>query len=410
LLSSAVRSRTSLQAGIFTVANVLVGLLAIVSTAILAQNLTASEFGSYAFALSFLLFVSLIFEFGLFTPAARLTAVADRTTQRDIVGAALVAYIPVGAAFCLTVFALSFGVDHWFHVEAGAALRVAAPAAIAIPFTLIVQQLAQGVDRLHISSISAIIMQLVLVGLLALTVVAGESLHITTAVLLRCASVAAGGAAAALWLRPTFHAVVKWVAELVRQGRAYGFQMYIGRLLSIGTYNMDVLMLGGFANSRSVGFYTIAGSLAAASGLPVTGIATALFARMARTSEMQARWVIVPTCVGAVSALGVWALASPFIGLAFSDRYASAARLVLPLGLAQAVRGVTTVYNTFLSAHGRGRELRNAGLVLTVCNLVLNFVLIPPFGAMGAAWASLFALVANLIAHVAFYRASVGKS
>ena len=41
-----------------------------------------------------------------------------------------------------------------------------------------------------------------------------------------------------------------------------------------------------------------------------------------------------------------------------------------------------------------------------VGNLAFNFALIPRFGAKGAAWASLFALVANLIAHAVFYRRS----
>jgi O-antigen/teichoic acid export membrane protein len=92
------------------------------------------------------------------------------------------------------------------------------------------------------------------------------------------------------------------------------------------------------------------------------------------------------------------------IRLAFSPRYAPAAALVLPLALAQAVRGVTSLYNTFLSSHGRGRQLRNTSFVLTGSNLIFNFALIPPFGAAGAAWASLAALVVNLAAYVVFYR------
>jgi O-antigen/teichoic acid export membrane protein len=38
--------------------------------------------------------------------------------------------------------------------------------------------------------------------------------------------------------------------------------------------------------------------------------------------------------------------------------------------------------------------------------VAFNFALIPSFGASGAAWASLLALVANLVAHVVFYRRS----
>lgn len=312
-------------------------------------------------------------------------------------------YLPVGAAFCSTIFALSFAVDSWFHVQAGEALRIAAPVAIAIPFLPIVQQLAQGTDRLHIASISAVFFQLLIVCLFAIAVAVG-SLGVTTAVLLRCVAGVGASSAALLWFRPLFRDVAERVSELVRHAREYGFQIYVGRLLSIGTYNMDVLMLGAFSSSRSVGFYTLAGSIAGASGLPVMGLATALFAPLAREREIRSRWLLVAACGGVISAVGAWALAGPFIGLVFSDRYSLAARLVLPLALAQAVRGVTSVYNTFLSAHGRGRELRNAGFVLTASNLVLNFGLIPPFGAMGAAWASFLALIANLIAHVAFYR------
>jgi O-antigen/teichoic acid export membrane protein len=68
------------------------------------------------------------------------------------------------------------------------------------------------------------------------------------------------------------------------------------------------------------------------------------------------------------------------------------------------VRGVTGIYNTYLSARAYGRELRSANITLTASNVVLNLTLIPPFGAQGAAWASLVALIVNLAAHVYYYR------
>jgi O-antigen/teichoic acid export membrane protein len=81
--------------------------------------------------------------------------------------------------------------------------------------------------------------------------------------------------------------------------------------------------------------------------------------------------------------------------------------LILPLALAATIRGVTALYNSYLAANAKGRELRMTGLVLTASNLILNFALIPPFGASGAAWASFFALVANYLAHVVLYRRSL---
>jgi O-antigen/teichoic acid export membrane protein len=351
--------------------------------------------------------MAVFFEFGLFVPAARLAAVSSPHERRDIVGSALVAYVPVGAAFSVVIFVLSFWIDQWFHVHAGHALRIAAPVAIGVPFLyLILQQLAQGVERLHVYSFGAVLAQLLLVVLLGLWLVASRNLSTSSALTLRMVGFLTAACVSMFWLNPTFRAVGRWIREFARQARAWGFHLFVGRVLSIGTYNMDVLMLGIWANSRSVGFYVLAGSLAAVSGLPVTGMAAALFPRMAQTNAIARNWLIIAIGVGTVCAIAAWALAEPAIRLLFSARYVQAASLVLPLALAQLVRGVTGIFNAFLSAHGSGRDLRNAGLVLTGSNIAFNFALIPSYGAQGAAWASLLALIANFIAHVAFYRRS----
>jgi O-antigen/teichoic acid export membrane protein len=396
------RSRTLWQASLFTGSNVAVSLLGVVSTTILARHLGSTGFGSYSFAIALLTFIAMIFEFGLFPPAARLAAVAAPSRQRRLVGAALFVYVPVGLVFCATVFACSFAVDTWFHVNVGTALRIAAPLAFAIPFTQILQLLAQGVDRLHIASITAVMVQTLLIGLLLCSIAVGR-LELESAVVLRCVAVAGGAVAAAIWFRPAFDRIGEHVSELITGARAYGFQLYIGRVLSIGTYNMDVLMLGVFTNPRSVGFYSLAGSVAAAAGLPVLGMTTALFAPLARATGIHPRLLVVAVGISGLTTLAATLLAGLFIDAVFGSQFHSAAGLVLPLALAQGVRGVTGVYNTFLQAHGHGRELRNAGFVLTASNLVFNFLLIPPFGAAGAAWASLFALGLNLVSHILFY-------
>jgi O-antigen/teichoic acid export membrane protein len=398
------RSPTFWQAGGFAGAGLLANGFAVVATALLTRTLTTAEFGSYAFAVSLLFFVAIFFEFGLFVPAARLVATMNAHGRREVVGAALVAFLPVGVGFSAIVIVLSFWIDDWFHVDAGYALRAAAAAAIAFPFVLVLQQLTQGLDRLHVASVATAGAQLLFVALLAPWVWLSGGLSTAGALVLRAVALLIAYIGGALWLKPAFGAVDRWGRELVRQAREWGFQVFVGRVLSIGTYNMDVLMLGIWANARWVGFYVLAGSLATASGLPVMGMAAALFARMAREPVIPRRWLSVATAVGAACAATVWLLAEPVISVFFSARYLPAVGLVLPLAVAQLVRGVTGIFNTFLSAHGRGRDLRNAGAVLTLSNVAFNFILIPPFGAQGAAWASLLALVANLIAHAAFYR------
>src|SRR4051794_21536019 len=84
------RSRAAVQTATFTGASLVANLLAVASTAMITRNLGTSEFGSYSFAVSFLLFTALFFEFGLFLPASRLAAVADGRDRHEVIGTALV--------------------------------------------------------------------------------------------------------------------------------------------------------------------------------------------------------------------------------------------------------------------------------------------------------------------------------
>lgn len=372
-----------------------------VTTAIIARHMSNEAFGSYSFAVNYLGFAALFFEFGLFPPAARLAALGTGDDSRRVVGAALLVYLPIALCFSLFTFASSYAVDSLFHVHAADALRAAAFLAGGVPFVLVAQQLAQGVDRLHVWSLTQVLFQALFLVFLVATPV---GLSITSALVLRVLALLAACAVAAWWLRPMFADLVRLVRTIVDHTRRYGFAMYTGRLLSIGTYNMDVLMLAAFRDGRSVGFYTLAGSVAATAGIPIQGLTTALFARMASERTIARELVIFAAVAGLVAALVVWAIAHPLINLVFSTRYSPASALVLPLALAQAVRGVTGIYNTYLSARAYGRELRGANVTLTASNVVLNLTLIPPFGAQGAAWASLVALIVNLAAHVYYYR------
>ena len=99
-----------------------------------------------------------------------------------------------------------------------------------------------------------------------------------------------------------------------------------------------------------------------------------------------------------------WLLSGPFFTIVFPSLLPPRHQLRGPTRPRPGDPGGYRYIQLYLSAHALGRALRNAGLVLTVSNVVFNFALIPPFGAAGAAWASVLALVANLAAHVVGYR------
>jgi O-antigen/teichoic acid export membrane protein len=398
------RSRLVGQGAGYAASEAAVAVLGGISTALVARGLSTHDFGSQAFAISFLLLTSLFFDFGLSLPAGRLTALRPASGQRQVAGAALLAFVPIGVLFSGAVFGMSFGVDSLFHVNAGHPLRLIAPLALVYPFRVLAGYLTQGVDRLHIYSVTSVVGQALYLAALGVLALVHVDLTLTLALELRLAAMVVSSIVLVAWLSPVFRGAIALVPQLVEHARTYGFKAYVGSVLGIATYNMDVLMLGAFTNAESVGYYGLAGSVAYLVSLPVYGLSKALFARMTSAPRLDGRFIAFAWASGLTGAAVVIVLAHPVIPLAFSHRYAPAVALILPLALAETVRGVTTVYNAFLSGQGRGRELRSAALVLTSSNLALNFALIPPFGAQGAAWASVGALVVNLAAHILLYR------
>jgi O-antigen/teichoic acid export membrane protein len=397
-------SRLFTQSVAFTLASVLTLALSAVGKAVLASQMAPDAFGRYAFCTSFLVFTALFFEFGLFTPAARRIARADPGDRPAVIGAALSLFVPVGGIFCLAVFAMSFAVEPAFGIDAGEPLRVTSALAFTYAFSVAAAQIAQGADRVGAYSMAGGAGQAAYLGGLLVVLATLGHVGVGAALVINGGGLLVMMATFVVILRPRRSDTGRHLRAIVRDARRWGIQLYIGRVLSVGTYNMDVLMVAAFTNARQTGFYALATALAAAAGIPVQGLAAASFGRMSRGQPIERRWLLIAWTFGAAGILGMALLAPLVVDLALSPAYHRVAVLTIPLAMAGAVRGVTGIYNTYLSARGRGRQLRNCGLVLTASNVVLNFGLIPPFGAMGAAWASVAALVFNYLAHLHYYR------
>jgi O-antigen/teichoic acid export membrane protein len=410
-LARTARSRpVAFQGTGYTVAIGLAALMGALAQILLARNMSVADFGNYGFAYSFLQFVALLFEFGLFLPAARLAARSSAGERSQVVGTALAVYVPVGVAFSITVFGLSFVTDTIFNVETGTALRVTAALAFVVPFPFISQLLAQGVGRLHVFSITYAVGQALFVIAVLIAAAVESQFDVTLALSLRLATLAVAGILFAIWIRPLMRNARQRASKLVRGAREFGFSVYVGRVLSIGTYNIDVLILAAFTGPEAVAFYVLARSFAIPVSFPINGMSNALFPRMARERGIHRNW-LVAAWTGSLGLAAAVAVIGPIlVGVLFASNFDQAGDYIPPLALAAALGAITGVYNSYLSAQARGRDLRRAGIVLTISNLVAAFALIPPFGAAGAAWASVLALIANLIAHIHGYRRSLATT
>lgn len=186
--------------------------------------------------------------------------------------------------------------------------------------------------------------------------------------------------------------------------RSWGAKVYVGSLLAMATYNLDVLIVGALADTQQVASYGLAVAGASLIGLPAIALATALYSRMARLDKLDRRpvellvlWGMTATVVGAVFAAIV-------IPKYLNPELEEAAILVIPLGLAATVGSINTLISFYLSARASGSEMRNAALVLFISNITLTPLLVLGFDAMGAAVGSLLSMTLMLISYIYFLR------
>src|SRR5262249_5718745 len=90
--------------------------------------------------------------------------------------------------------------------------------------------------------------------------------------------------------------------------------------------------------------------------------------------------------------------------LLYGEEYAPARQLILPFALGSFFGGLFQPYNGFLSAHGRGGELRNISVVIGIINVISLLIVLPHFGVMGVAWMVATASALNFSLHYYYYR------
>jgi O-antigen/teichoic acid export membrane protein len=198
--------------------------------------------------------------------------------------------------------------------------------------------------------------------------------------------------------------------RLAREVAAYGFRAQLGTIALLLNARLDFALVGALIGPASLGIYAVASRYAELLRLPALAMNYVLFPAYARDGGALATERVRATLprIGWIpAAIAVpMALAAPLVlPLVFGPAFRAAVvpAWVLLVGLAGG--GIIGVIGAHLSAVGRPglySASLAAGLPVTV---VLDLLLIPPFGVTGAAAASAVAYLVTTAVLLACYRA-----
>lgn len=397
------KSKPAKQTSMLYGSQIIVLFVGIFTSVINTRFLGPVDYGILAFILAIISFISLFFEFGFFSAGARLLALANNEKEeRCLIGGLLVITIGIALSFSLSIFVFSFFVDSIFNTEIGGILRFVSVLVSIYPFQYLLQQICQGANKITTMSAYNVMPKIwYLIG--ALILITFFKLTIFLALLLSLLSLIFATVLVISYLKPNFYDLMRYIKLIWKETKEYGFHVYLGRVASMSTFDLDKMLISYFVNTTSLGFYSISVALTTPMVLLPRSLATSLFKDFAQRDRIS-RKVIYFNFIFLLSCVAALALLSKYIViLLYSEKFLSVVPLILPLAFANLFRGMIQPYNMFLGANGEGKALQNTAFILTGCNLVGNFILIPYYGALGAAYASLFALSINYFVHIHYY-------
>jgi len=399
-------------AGTVFMIRVVSALLAYGSQVLFARWMGSFEFGIYVYVWTWVLLIGQSLDLGLATAAQRFIPEYREHGRLDRLRGYISGsrWLAVGiailvAAFCAGLVRL---LQPWLDDYTIIPLYLACAALPAYALSNIQDGISRSYDWAVLGIVPTyIVRQLVLTALMAIAHFAGHPLDAVTAMVLACI---------ALWLPPLGQLFVlkRRLRDRIEAGpRAYDFKLWIGTALPIlmaeGFYlllaHTDVLMLQQFRPPNEVAvYYAAAKTLAFVSFINFSIAATTAH----RVSAYRAagdhlglnaflaqaiRWTFWPSLVVTLLLL---AFGRPLLSL-FGPNFGDGYHLMFILAVGLVARAAIGPMERFLNMLGQQRACALVYASAFGINILLCFLLIPHFGAMGAAIAIAIAMIVETI-------------
>jgi O-antigen/teichoic acid export membrane protein len=203
-------------------------------------------------------------------------------------------------------------------------------------------------------------------------------------------------AAAVAGLAIITRARLRWnaVSGLAGPALRFGAPLALAGGLAALHRRADVFLLSGLGHAAEIGDYAIAYAIAESLWIVTDSLEAALFVDLTEHPPAQARSIAAAALtrfaqITAVTCAGALVAGEVVLFVLFRSRYPAAPVLLPPLVLGVAAWGAARPASSFLYRAGRGGTMVRCQLAALTTNIALCMSLIPRFGALGAAAASL---------------------
>ncbi len=198
-------------------------------------------------------------------------------------------------------------------------------------------------------------------------------------------------------------------SSYIKRAITYGVQAHLSNILGFLNYRVDMFLVNGFLGPAAVGMYAVGVGLVEKLWMISQAASTVLFPRVAAETEEQKRKEFTPLVARTVLWTSVFgALVLAFLSrwiilLLYSEAFLPAVSALQALLAGIVMLSAGRVLSNDISGRGFPGLNIYIGIAAVATNIALNFLWIPYYGIVGAAWASTVSYSVSFLLALFFY-------
>lgn len=179
--------------------------------------------------------------------------------------------------------------------------------------------------------------------------------------------------------------------RMLRRFAAFGFLPMLSLLMNNLNYRIDVLMLGNAVSDSQVGIYSLGIQIAEKIWLISDALRDVLFSKLikGKDSEEVNKVLRICICASAILVASLIIFGKPFITVCYGKEFKDAYNPLIIVLFGTLVMVFYKIIQAYNIVHHKQRMNFVFLTGSVIVNIVMNALLIPPFGILGAAAASL---------------------
>lgn len=374
--------------------------LGYVITKLNTTYLSIDDYGKYSFFLNIILFIRVLLSGGVFESGARLTALKKKENPSlQIWGIVIIVTISLSIIMVILQLMGAEYSNNFFEINIGDLLKKYAFISFPVIFQLMLLAMLRGDGRIRLLS-GYIISPRIIYLLLLIILIYFNNFTLENSILGFLASILCVSLVTIIVIKPAFSRLSENFKFLLTEVKEYGKHIYITNLFSSSLIHLDKIILAFFVNASELGLYALAYTLTYPLSYFSSALSNASFKNYVHQQSLSKKHIIA-TIFYALIVSTLFIIFRKFIIVdLFGEQFKASIPTFIILVVAFTFNAVSVPFTMFFKAQKKGIQVRNITVSAQTLYLILNVILIPYFGIIGAALSVLIAYLVDLILYI----------